>query len=84
MALIGQAVSEKKIFENGGRRTDDGRGRTPDHGHPISSPCEPAKNRLQNTKQLEPQQKYRLGTISNIKLLGGLNLFYRRHVVHNI
>ena len=27
---------EKKIFENGGRR----RG-TPDHGHPISSPCEP-------------------------------------------
>ena len=28
-------VSEKKIFENGGRR------RTPDHGHPISSPCEP-------------------------------------------
>ena len=38
MALIGQAVSEKKIFENGGRRTD---GRQPDHGHPISSPCEP-------------------------------------------
>ena len=33
-------VSEKKIFENGGRRrTTDGR--TPDHGHPISSPCEP-------------------------------------------
>ena len=40
MALIGQALSEKKIFENGGRRTDDD-GRTPDHGHPISSPCEP-------------------------------------------
>ena len=43
MALIGQAVSEKKIFENGGRRTD-GRtddGRTLDHGHLISSPCEP-------------------------------------------
>ena len=45
MALVGQAVSEKKIFEivNGrrpdGRRTTDGR--TPDHGHPISSPCEP-------------------------------------------
>ena len=35
MALIGQVVSEKKIFENDGRR------RTPDHGHPISSPCEP-------------------------------------------
>ena len=39
LALIGQAVSEKKIFENGGQRTDAGR--TPDHGHPISSPCEP-------------------------------------------
>ena len=46
MALVGQAVSEKKIFEivdgrrtDAGRRTDDGR--TPDHGHPISSPCEP-------------------------------------------
>ena len=25
LALIGQAVSEKKNFENGGRRTDDGR-----------------------------------------------------------
>ena len=25
LALIGQAVSEEKIFENGGRRTDDGR-----------------------------------------------------------
>ena len=24
---------------DGGRTTDDGR--TPDHGHPISSPCEP-------------------------------------------
>ena len=33
-------VSEEKIFEIvDGRRTDDGR--TPDHGHPISSPCEP-------------------------------------------
>ena len=32
--LVGQAVSEKKIFEI----VD---GRTPDHGHPISSPCEP-------------------------------------------
>ena len=39
MALIGQAVSEKKIFENGGRRTDDGR--TTEHGYTISSPCEP-------------------------------------------
>ena len=39
MALIGQAVSEKKIFENGGRRTTDGR--TTEHGYTISSPCEP-------------------------------------------
>ena len=32
-------VSEEKIFEIvDGRRTD---GWTPDHGHPISSPCEP-------------------------------------------
>ena len=40
---IGQAVSEEKIFEIVDGRTD-GRtrdGRTPDHGHPISSPCEP-------------------------------------------
>ena len=34
MALIGQAVSEEKIFEIVDRRTTD-------HGHPISSPCEP-------------------------------------------
>ena len=32
--MVGQVVSEKKIFEI----VD---GRTPDHGHPISSPCEP-------------------------------------------
>ena len=39
MALIGQAVLEEKIFEIvDGRKTD---GRTPDHGHPISSPSEP-------------------------------------------
>ena len=29
----------------------------------------------QNLKQLDPQQKYRLGTISNTKLVAGLNLF---------
>ena len=29
----------EKIFEIVDGRTDDGR--TPDHGHPISSPCEP-------------------------------------------
>ena len=32
-------------------------------------------DRLQDTKQLEPQQKYRLRTIKNIKLLGRLNRF---------
>ena len=30
----------------------------------------------QNIKQKEPPQKYRLGTISNIKKLAGLNRFY--------
>ena len=29
------------------------------------------KTRLQNIKHTEPQQKYRIGTIRNIKLLGG-------------
>ena len=27
------------MVDDDGRRTDNGR--TPDHGHPISSPCEP-------------------------------------------
>ena len=31
----------------------------------------------QDIKQKEPPQKYRLGTISNIKLMAGLNRFYR-------
>ena len=30
----------------------------------------------QDIKQKEPQRKYRLGTISNTKLLAGLNRFY--------
>ena len=30
----------------------------------------------QDIKQKEPPQKYRLGTISNTKLLAGLNRFY--------
>ena len=31
----------------------------------------------QDIKQKEPPQKYRLGTISNTKLLAGLHRFYR-------
>ena len=31
----------------------------------------------QDIKQKEPPQKYRLGTISNTKVLAGLNRFYR-------
>ena len=47
------------------------------------------KFKHQDIKQKEPPQKYRLGTISNTKLLVGLNRFYRRltspsAVVHNI
>ena len=45
----------------------------------------------QDIKQKEPSQKYRLGTISNKKLLAGLNRFYMAvtspsaaAVVHNI
>ena len=45
----------------------------------------------QDIKQKEPPQKYCLGTISNIKLLAGLNRFYMAitspsasAVVHNI
>ena len=49
------------------------------------------KNIHQDIKQKEPPQKYRLGTISNTKLLAGLNRFYMAitsssasAVVHNI
>ena len=49
------------------------------------------KFKHQDIKQKEPPQKYRLGTISNTKLLAGLNRFYRyltspsaSAVVHNI
>ena len=35
--LIGQAVLEKKVFENGGRWIDNDR-QTTDHGYTISSP----------------------------------------------
>ena len=48
-------VSEEKIFEIvDGRRTDAGQ--TPDHGHPISSPCEPnSSGELKMGKKCEPQ-----------------------------
>ena len=49
------------------------------------------KFKHQDIKQKEPLQRYRLGTISNTKLLAGLNRFYRyltspsaSAVVHNI
>ena len=49
------------------------------------------KKRLQNIKQTEPQQKYRLGTVSNMKLMDCLNPFYKAittpsfsALVHNI
>ena len=34
--MIGQAVSENKMFEHCGQRRP-----MPEHGYPISSPCEP-------------------------------------------
>ena len=39
--MIGQAVSEEKTFENGGRQRQQRPRRTPEHGYTISSPCEP-------------------------------------------
>ena len=46
---------------------------------------------MSKTQKIEPQQRYRTGTISNMKLLGSLSRFYRRltspsfyPVVHNI
>ena len=39
LALIGQAAAGEKVSEIVDGQTDDGR--SPDHGHPISSPCEP-------------------------------------------
>ena len=51
----------------------------------------PTAQKHQDIKQKEPPQKYRLGTISNTKLLAGLNRFYMAitspsasAVVHNI
>ena len=43
LALIGQAVWEKKMFEIvDGRTTTTDDGRTPEHGYTISSPGEPS------------------------------------------
>ena len=59
----------------------------------LSGVCLECRLRIQpqDIKQKEPPQKYRLGTISNTKLLAGLNRFYRiltspsaSAVVHNI
>ena len=75
MASIGQVVSEEKIFEivdgrtDGQRTTDDGR--TPDHGHPISSPCEPYGSG-------ELKRKSRVGRPSNANQPARLT---RRHFV---
>ena len=49
LALIGQAVSEKKVFENCGRRTPDGRWLD---RYTIISPCEPnGSGELKKTKK---------------------------------
>ena len=55
------------------------------------APTAQKKIKHKDIQQKEPPQKYRLGTISNTKLLAGLNRFYRRltspsasAVVHNI
>ena len=41
------------------------------------APTAQKKFKHQDIKQKEPPQKYRIGTISNTKLLAGLNRFYR-------
>ena len=53
--------------------------------------CQQHKKNYNTIKQKEQPRKYRLGTISNTKLLAGLNRFYRiltspsaSAVVHNI
>ena len=65
--MIGQAVSEKKIFENGGRRTDgrttNGRrtdGRTTEHGYTISSPCEPDGSGELKNRSTSAYEEYEL------------------------
>ena len=41
------------------------------------------RRQQQDTKQKEPPQKYRLGTIFNTKLLAGLNRFYMAITSHS-
>ena len=41
----------------------------------IKAPTAQKSVKHQDIKQKEPPQKYRLGTISNTKLLAGLNRF---------
>ena len=53
------------MFEIVNGRTDDGR--TLEHGYTISSPYEPEGSGELSSNR-EPQQKYRIGTVS--KLLG--------------
>ena len=70
LALVGQAVSEKKIFEI----VD---GRTPDHGHPISSPCEPNGSGELNTRTKTWAMRVNNSQIiQDLNQVGQLN-FYR-------
>ena len=41
LGLFGQAVSEEMLEHRGRQRTDGRWRRTPEHGFPISSHCEP-------------------------------------------
>ena len=71
MALIGQAVSEEKIFEIvDGRWTDDGR--TPDHGHPISSPCEPNGSGELNQRTIGPENAHLKPDLGVLRMYDGL------------
>ena len=76
--MIGPAVSEK-IFENGGRRrTDDGR--TPDHGYPISSPCEPnGSGELKMDIAVTLVSVFTLDTLMGIRLIR-IHLIRIKHV----
>ena len=70
--LVSEIFKIESVDARTHARTD---GRRLDY-HTISSPCELTKLKHQHIKQKEPPQKYRLGTISDTKLLAGLNRFY--------